>query len=454
MSLEEKVMYLYEDILEPEKERKIILLLKYLVIDKETDIDKITNEIGIKKSFVEKIINDDNIMLQYLNEVELKEIRFRMDILLNKNSKLIRFIKIAIKEKETNIERIKRLVPIRTEMIVSYVENKNRILKYITEEEYNYLVNLMTPIMVKKTQIEKLIEVVMTSGETDLEKIEKQACVKRDLTRNCIRHPELLEKYLSQADIEIFVNRLRKMLEEIEFKEYEKDKKYVGQIINDIFDTRHLYGDICAKHLFSREKFEKYLYDEEYMKKEFPKITVKIIKGKIKENEKIRMKRPYNMFLIEDKFCVMISKKDVYYLNQFDAKRLNVASYYLGTGANLDATCEYFKMSIPEVFAMLFSPKLDEILNEQYCVVLKHCLNIENILNKNDLNAKKIFTNEITKFLETNNYDMQLAMQYYNIPEPLFNRIIKEIKKLPYASDLTKQNLQDALNIETQVKSK
>lgn len=454
MSLEEKVMYLYEDILGPEKERKIILLLKYIVIDKEIDIDKITNEIGIKKSFVERIINDDNIMLQYLNEVELKQVRFEVAKVLGRNSKLIRFIKIVLNDKETNIETIKKLVPIKTEMIISYVENKKRLLKYITEEEYNYLLKLMNPIMEKKTQIEKLIEAVMISGETDLEKIEKQACVKRELTRNCIRHPELLEKYLSQTDMERFVNKLKKMLEEIEIKEYEKDKIYVGRIISDIFDTRHLYADICAKNLFSIEKFEKYLYDEEYMKKEFPKITVEMIKGKIKENEKIRSKKPYDKFIIEDKFCVMIAKKDVYYLDQFDAKRLNVASYYLGTGANLDATREYFKMEIPEIFAMLFSPKLYKILNEPYHIVLKHCLNIEDILNKNDLNAKKTFTNEITNFLEANNYDMKLAMQYYNIPEPLFNRIIKEIKKLPYASDSTKQSLQDAFNIETQVKSK
>ena len=77
-----------------------------------------------------------------------------------------------------------------------------------------------------------------------------------------------------------------------------------------------------------------------------------------------------------------------------------------------------------------------------------------NINTTSDLDAKKMFTMEITKFLEENNFDMQLAMQYFNIPEPLFNRIIEEIKRLPYASDSTKQILQNIINIESEKKVK
>ena len=454
MSLEEKIMYLYEDILGPETERKIVLVLKYLIIDKETDLNTIKKEIHISNDFIQQNINNDGVMLKYLTENELKKFRFKMDKILEKNVKLIDFIKLVLIKNETNIKTVMNLVPLSIDTVKRYVENKEKMLRYLTEEEYKKILDIATPYIYPKTKLEKLIEAVMVDGKTDLESIEKENYIKRDLVKRCVNNPNELEQKMSKEDIGIFVGKLKKMLEEIELKEYEKDKKYVGQIINDIFDTRHLYEDICAKNLFSVEKFEKYLYDEEYMKKEFPKITAGIIKSKIKENEKIRIRKPYNMCLIEDKFCVMISKKDVYYLSQFDMKKLNVVSYYLGTGANLIATCEHFKMQLLEVFANLSSPKLDQILNEPYSVILKHCLNIENILNKNDLNAKKTFTIEITKFLEENNFDIKLAMEYYKIPEPLFNRILEEIKKLPYASDSTKQNIGDILNIESQAKSK
>lgn len=454
MNLEEKVMYLYEDILGPEQERKIVLVLKYVIIDKETDLRAIKKEIHITNDFIQQNINNDSVMLKYLTENELKKFRLKMDEILEKNVRLIEFIKLVLIKNETNIKTVMNLIPLSIDTVKRYVENKEKMLRYLTEEEYKKILEIATPYIYPRTQLEKLIEAVMVDGKTNLETIEKEYYIKRDLAKKYVRNPNELEKSMSKDDIVIFVNRLKKMLEEIELKEYEKDKKYVGQIINDIFDTRHLYEDICAKHLFSVEKFEKYLYNEEYMKKEFPKITAEIVKAKIKENEKIRIRKPYNMCLIEDKFCVMIAKKDVYYLNQFDMKKLNVVSYYLGTGANLVATCEYFKMQPLEVFTNLSSPKLAQILNEQYYIILKHCLNIENILNKNDLNAKKTFTIELTKFLEENNFDMRLAMEYYKIPEPLFNRILEEIKKLPYASDSTKQSIGAILNIETQKKSK
>lgn len=454
MGLEEKVMYLYEDVLGPSKERKIILLLKYIIIDNETNLNVIKNEINITDNFIQTNINDDSVMLKYLTEDELKKFRLKMDVLTGKNKKLIKLIKLVLIENETKLDTIVKSVPITIETIKRYINNKEEMLRYLTNEEYEKLSNIINKIIYPKTQTEKLIQAVMIDGKTDLEKIEKEYCIKRDLVKKYINHPSELERFLLPVEVEIFLNKLKKMFEEIEFKEYQKDRKYIALIINDIFDTRHLYADICAKHLFCVEKFEKYLYDEEYMKREFPKITPEMIKGKIKENEKIRIRKPYNMCLIEDKFCVMISKKDVHYLNQFDMKKLNVASYYIGTGANLGAVRDYFKIEIPEILALLSSPKLEKVLNEPYRVILKQCLNIENILNKNDLNAKKIFTIEIMNFLEANNFDIKLTMQYYNIPEPLFNRIIKEIIKLPYASTETKETLKNILNIENQPKTK
>lgn len=451
MDLKNKIMKLYEDILEPKKERKIVLLLKYVIVDGETDLNKIREEINIGEEFIHRILNDDSLILKYLTQEEIKKFRLKMDYILGKNNKLIRLINFVLIKNETNVEEIIKRVPISAETIRAYAADKEKLLKYLTEEELQVFLNRLKPMLYKtKTIPERLIETILTDGETDLDKIEKRTFVKIATIKKYSEDPKNLEKYLTQEEINLFVSKVKKMFIEREVNESEKDKKYVKQIINDILNTRYLYADICAKNLFSIKKFEQYLYDEEYMKKEFPKVTSEMIKGKIKENEKIRIRKPYDMDLIEDRFCVMIAKNDVHYLNQFDMKKLNVASYYLGTGADLKSVMNRFELSEYETLAILSDAKLKQILDPKYYEILDKSLKIEKTLLGNDLTNKKQFTIQVTDFLENNIFDMNLAMLYFQMPQPLFNRVLDEIVKLPYASEETKQMIKSILYVENE----
>lgn len=455
MELKNKVMKLYEDVLEPVKARKLVLLLKYVIVDGETELNKITNEINIGKRTIEEYVDNDSLMLNYLSETEIKIFRLKIDNILEKNQKLIKLIKLILVKNETDLEKIEKTIPVNIETIKKYVDNKQKLLRYLTNEELETFLNRINPILEKtNSKLERLIKVVLVDGETDLDKIEKKAYIKIGTIKKHIEDTRYLEMLLDQEQLTLFVNKVKKMFEDRELQEYETEVRLVRQIINDILDTRYIYADICAKGLSSVKKFEKYLYDEEFMKREFPGVKIEEIKNKIDENYRIRLRKPRDMFIVEDKFCVMITKKDVHYLNQYDMKKLNVASHYIGTGANMKSVLEYFKIELPEALAILSSKKLEQILDEKYYIILKQCLSLENILNGNELDKRKELVIKVANLLEQNNYDTNLVMMYLQIPEPLFNKILDNIVKLPYASDETKQTIKNMLYMEKENKSK
>ena len=61
---------------------------------------------------------------------------------------------------------------------------------------------------------------------------------------------------------------------------------------------------------------------------------------------------------------------------------------------------------------------------------------------------------EVVEFLKQHNYDIDLAINYFKLPLPLFNKILLEVIKLPYADENTKENIKHILNAETNKKQK
>ena len=61
---------------------------------------------------------------------------------------------------------------------------------------------------------------------------------------------------------------------------------------------------------------------------------------------------------------------------------------------------------------------------------------------------------EVVDFLQKNNFDTVLAMAYFRIPEHLFNKILVETIKLPYADMQTKETIKSILNNQSEKKIK
>lgn len=448
MELKNKVMNLYEEILEPVKARKIVTLLKYVVIDGETDIGRIQREIPIKEETIKKYVDDDDLMLKYLNKEELELFRNKMNKILNqRHYKIRKLIELILIKNETDLSKIQRSIPIGIETINKYLENKQDLLKYMTEEELQVFLSRLEPIMEKtRKKLQRLIKCVLVDGETDLDVIEKKAYIKINTIKKHLENPKELERYLTEEELELFVNKVNQMFEKRESKIAEEELQTVKKIVDEIFNTRYRYIDICSRNFTSMERFETYLNNKEYMNRNFPDGTVERVKSRIEETGLIREKKPRDHFIIEDRVNIYYAKEGIFFLTQFDNKRLNFASYYLASGGNLELVMKKFESSMPVTLGVLSDPKIEQILKPEYYAILEKYIKIEKILVENNLLAKKELVIQITKFLEENNFDNELAMAYFKMPECLFNKLLVEIVKLPNANNETKLEIKKLLN--------
>lgn len=456
MELKNKVMKLYEDILEPIKERKIVLLLKYIIVDGESDIRKITTEIPIREQTIKKYIDDDSLMLKYLTAEELVFFRNKANKLLNgKNEKIQRLKQLILETNEKDIYKIESLVPITIETIKKYLNNKEKLEQNFTEEELKLFLGRLEPMLEKtNTKLQRLIKCVLVDGETNLDVIEKNAYIKIDTIKKHAADPSELEKYITGDKLELFLSKVRKMLEEREKAAEKQELDLVTRIIDDIFHTRYSFNEVCSRNFMCRKRFETFLDNEEYMNKNFPSGIVKAVRAKITENGMIRERITKDAFIIEDRINIYYAKDDLFFLNQFDNKRLNFAAYYLATGANLESVMKHFESNIHVTLGILSDSKLEQILKPQHYETLERCINIEKMLIENNLIAKKELVIQINEFLNQNNFDKDLAIAYFKIPECIFNKILVEIIKLPYASNESKLEIQNLLNINEEKKVK
>lgn len=454
MDLKNKVMKLYEDILEPVKARKIVVLLKYVIVDGETDIETIEREIEIREITIRKYLEDNNFMLNFLTQEELNFFREKMSKIFRK-TKMESLIELILEKNETDINRIQRGVPITVDTLNLYFECPERLSKYLTEEQTKiFLMRLEQVLQQKTSKIKRLINAVLIDGEKNIDAIEKKVCIKIATIRKHLEDPKELRKYLTEDKLNLFLLKVKKMLEDKDKALYEEEVNIIKNIIDDILNTRYLFEDICSRHFLNKSRVNELFDNNEFMSKEFPAGTREIIKKKLKENDSLRRQTPRDCFVAEDRFFIMILKDNIHYLNQFDNKKISFVSYYLGTGANLDLVMEKFNVSLPEAFAILKNPKLGVLLKKWYHNILEHCLEIEKILYGNDLNAKREYAVEVINCLKQNNFDKQLTMAYYKIPEALFNRLLIEIIKLPYIAEGTKQEIKNILCIENEKKVK
>ena len=455
MELKNKVMNLYEEILEPVKARKIVHLLKYVIIDEETDLERLKREVPITEETLKKYIYDDTLMLNYLTLEELNIFRDKMSKLFDSNNKLKRLINLVLEKNETSLERIQTLTPIGIETIKKYMENEDELLKYLTPQQLKIFLSKMEAIVEKTNKkVERLIKVVLKDGETDLDVIEKKANIKIATIKKHIDDPSELKIYLKEQELNIFLEKVNQMFYERNNKLYNEELKIVGKIIHDIFNTRHKTGTICSNNFMSKQKFEEQFNTKEYMDKHFPEGTYEKVNSKIAENKSIRLRKPRDYFIIEDEVCVKMAKDSIYYLNQFDNRKLNFVAYYLGTGANLESLIKYFETNIIEALSTLANRKLEEILKPEYYTLLQECLLVENTLIGNNLVNKKQMVTEVVQFLQKNNFDTELAIAYFRIPEYLFNKILVEIIKMPYADMQTKEMIKNILNTQPEKRIK
>ena len=234
----------------------------------------------------------------------------------------------------------------------------------------------------------------------------------------------------------------------------QEDLNAIKNIIDDIFNTRYKIEEIYEKNYMSKNKVEELFFKTDYLDKNFGLGTKEKVKNKIMENGVIREKRTKNSIIIEDRWDIFVTKPDVYFLNELDFRKLKFASSYLCSGADMDYVIRKHETNFAAVISILSDLKLKEILKPDYYENLKRYIGIEKILINNELSAKKTLLFNIAHVLNESEYNLDYALNYFNLPLNLFKKLLKEISMFPFFDENIRNNVKELLNEDTDKKVK
>jgi len=88
MSLEEKILNLYKKEYQTVKQQRIVDILKVVLVDKETNINKIVELTSTTAITIEKYAYDKNLITQFITEEEYEIFKQHVDNILNLKSKI------------------------------------------------------------------------------------------------------------------------------------------------------------------------------------------------------------------------------------------------------------------------------------------------------------------------------------------------------------------------------
>ena len=313
----------------------------------------------------------------------------------------------------------------------------------------------------KQQRIIDILKVILVDKETNPDKIVDQTATTLITIKKYVYDKELMSQYLTEDEYEIFKQKVDYILNSKEKKEKKTveikmltEEEIVKNIIDDIFNTRHKIEEIYKKNYTRTQRIENLIFKTNYLDENFGLGMKEKVKKRLAETGLIRLRKPRNYILIEDRWDVFVANPDTYYLNEIDFKKLKLASSYLCSGANIDYVINKYNINITTVVSVLSDLKLQEILKPNCYENLKRYVSIEKVLINSDLSVKKTLLFNIIHVLNESNYDKQLTQNYFNIPVCLFDKLLNEIMELPYFDEEVKNNIKILLNVEENKKVK
>jgi len=325
------------------------------------------------------------------------------------------------------------------------MELKNKIMELCREHDNKYA----KPLMRKKV---RLLKITLVDEETDVDKILNFVPIGLETVEKYIKEYELFSSILTREEFLVFKQRIQGLMnrdikKETEIKENEsnekEDIKFLRYLIDDILNTRHSLDYLVAKNYIQNNRFSAILRDDNYLDDNFGVGTKEKIQKKLQENKLIRIRCPRNEYVIEDRYQIKIAKDEIIHLDSINFKKLELATSYIFSNADIEFVSKKHAVSPISLVTWLSSPGLDEIIKPEYYLKIKKNIYVEKLLYEQNIIAKKVFLVEVIEFLENNNFDKEIAMHYFDIPENLFDRVLNEILKLAITNDQTKNEIKN-----------
>ena len=311
----------------------------------------------------------------------------------------------------------------------------------------------------------RLLKVVILDEETDIYKIAEAVPISIETIIKYANGNDLIQNLLSKEGYEVYRKKMYNILKIYQDKinygshlTYDNNNSQeldiMRNIIDDIYHTRHDLDFILRENCLQKKRFNEILYDERLLDSNFGIGTQQKVTEKLRENTLIRGRVTKKQYVIEDRFDIMLAKENIYLLEPVEFKKLGYASSYLFSGADADYITQKHQISFLAIIMTLSDNKLEQIIKEEYYAKLKRYIQIEQLFLGNSLSQKKQFILQILDFLTKTDFNKTLAINYFDLPINLFDRIIKEAIKSIYVSDDIKRELINMLNIEKEGKTK
>lgn len=134
-----------------------------------------------------------------------------------KERKIINLLKLILVDNEINIDKILQLTPITISTLKKYLEEKEELLKYITEEQIELLNKRFNYILYLKERKDEMQEFITTSKIIDdilntrhtLEYICEKNLMGKDRFQNLFNKTNYLKERFEEATVERVINKMK-----------------------------------------------------------------------------------------------------------------------------------------------------------------------------------------------------------------------------------------------------
>lgn len=304
----------------------------------------------------------------------------------------------------------------------------------------------------KDRKIINLLKLVLVDDVEDISILEKLTPITKNTIKKYIQDENYILNFLTKEEYQLLIKKIEYSFKLEKQKEEIKELYLIGKIIDDVFNTRHKIEDICLNNFFTISKFRKIIDDENFIDNNFGVGMMSKLKTQIEQTALIRRSIPKNEVLIEDRFHLFVAKENIYCLNQIDYKKLKIASDYLCSGADLDFVQKKHEISDAAVLSILSDLKLKEILKESAYKNLVRYIEIDKCLLNNEIAKKQHILKSIVESLYENNFSFEKTMNYFDLPKPLFNKLLRAILKISIFDVDIKESIKQNISEENEEK--
>lgn len=287
-----------------------------------------------------------------------------------------------------------------------------------------------------------LLKLIVIDGEKDIKKIRSKMVINQKQIEKHLNDKELLLKYLNGAEYDEYLeyyNKLTNFLYEkknkikqkidLEEKKREKvveKKNLIKNLVSDIMNTRLSKETILIRNCISDTTYDKIISNDELLDSMFGKGFAQILRNRIKQNSIVRLSVPRNMYIIEEKDEINITKNNVTYLDEYNFKRMKIICSYLKNNCDIDVVVSEKNLFPISIVNSILDKKNELYLKPDFYILIQKLGTLEKIRLTGSITERKEIVNNIVGYLEKNNYDIDLVSNELEIPISILKKYLNQ----------------------------